>query len=231
MKTLLLCEMLCEPFDEGAKKTAFLMVKEFSKNKDFLAITRDGNDNNEVKIKQITFNKLFLSTKLLKAIKNHNPEVIYYLPEASITFLSLVRAKVLGLFSRHAGVILLAVQPRKYPWYFLPLVKLPRPRLALVFSAQHEEYLKNLNFKVKRIPLGVDTSKFKPGSKTEKDSLRDKYRISKNKFVIMHVGHLKSSRNIESLLNLQTDKNIQLLIVGSTSTEQESGLKDKFVSA
>jgi len=232
MKKVFICEFLCKkPFDEGCKKAALSMVKEFVKDKECQIIAKNGSDYNEPRIEQLDLNKLFLNGKFLREIKEYAPAVIYYLAAGSITLPGMLRAKILQYFNKHSSLVFLAIQQRKYPWYFVPLAKLFKPKLVLVFSPQHEEYLRSLNFKVRQIPLGVDTSQFKPVAEVKKNSLRDKYGIPQGKFVLVHVGHLKGNRNIESLLGLQSVRDLQLLIVGSTSTEQETNIKDKLICA
>jgi glycosyltransferase involved in cell wall biosynthesis len=55
---------------------------------------------------------------------------------------------------------------------------------------------------------------------------RDKYGIARDKFVVLHVGHMNPGRNIAALEKLQDD-HTQVMVVGSTSTAQDSRLIER----
>ena len=69
---------------------------------------------------------------------------------------------------------------------------------------------------------GVDTEKFSPVNLDKKESLRGKLNLPHDKKIVLHVGHLKGDRNLRALLPLQEDPDIQIVIVGSTTTKQSS---------
>jgi Glycosyltransferase len=58
--------------------------------------------------------------------------------------------------------------------------------------------------------------KFSACSDEEKNQLRQKYRIDKDKFIILHVGSINAGRNVESLTKLKRLDN-QILIIGAVS--------------
>ena len=100
-----------------------------------------------------------------------------------------------------------------------------KPDLILVQSDEMEHMFKSMKCRTEFLPMGgVDIEKFNPNLKKIKDELREKYRVDKNKFVILHVGSIKKGRNVLLLKNLQEkDVNNQVIIVGavSTGTNQE----------
>jgi len=77
---------------------------------------------------------------------------------------------------------------------------------------------------VKLVPSGVDLERFHPITEERKLGLWSKYGVDADKFAILHVGH--RNRNIQILKELQRDNN-KVLVVGSTSTEQDEDLVDE----
>lgn len=103
----------------------------------------------------------------------------------------------------------------------IQLLGLLKPSISLVSSYYWLNLLRKINVNVKMFNIsGVDTQKFFKVSKDKKIELRLKWNIPLNKVVALHVGHLKKDRNISSLINLQKDPEVQVLVVGSTTTKR-----------
>jgi len=221
----IISEELNFPIDEGFKKVVYSIVNAFIKNKErIIFIGKYPIDIEGCFSKAIRTNKLFLNRSLFQVLNQFNPDIILYIPYSSITIASLIRTWILKAFSRKK-VVVLALQPRHYPGfskYFIPFV---RPDLMLVLSGKSQRYYQSLGFKVQKIPLGVDINRFKPVSDEEKIQLRKKYGIPENKQVVLHIGHLKKTRNITSLMQIVQKKDVLLLLVTSTSTLPEEELK------
>ena len=71
---------------------------------------------------------------------------------------------------------------------------------------------------------GVDAERFIPINLETRDKLRQKLNLPKDKIIALHVGHLKRDRNLQLLLEAQKGSNIQVVIIGSTTTEQCTNL-------
>ena len=224
MKIAVISEELKFPIDEGFKKVAYEIVNALKDKNKMIFIGRYPINVPGCLCKAIQTNKLFLNKLLFQTLKQFNPEVILYIPYSSITIASLLRAWILKIFSRKS-IIVLALQPRHYPnfsRYFIPFL---RPDLLLVLSGKSQRYYQSLGFKVQKIPLGVDIDRFKPVTEKEKIQLRKKYNIPEDKKVVLHIGHLKKSRNIDSLVQIVQKEDIFLLLVTSTSTFADEELR------
>jgi len=224
MKIAVISEELKFPIDEGFKKVAYEIVNALKDKNKMIFIGRYPINVPGCLCKAIQTNKLFLNKLLFQTLKQFNPEVILYIPYSSITIASLLRAWILKIFSRKS-IIVLALQPRHYPnfsTYFIPFL---RPDLLLVLSGKSQRYYQSLGFKVQKIPLGVDIDRFKPVTEKEKIQLRKKYNIPEDKKVVLHIGHLKKSRNIDSLVQIVQKEDIFLLLVTSTSTFADEELR------
>ncbi len=229
-KIILISEALSAPFDEGIKNVAFSLHRQLEMKRDVLSVTKAKNDTGDLKILKIVLNKLFLNNKLRKLIKNYSPDVILYLPEASITFNSFVRAKVLKFINKLSKVVILGVKRVEYSSIQKSIIaNFLKPDLLLLLEKSDGNFFREKGLKVKVLPPAVDNAKFCPATEEEKQKIRAEYNIPNNKKVVLHVGHIRTTRNIECLLQIQKIDNIQVVIVGSTSTCIEKKLKDRLM--
>ena len=160
--------------------------------------------------------------KMWKGFREFKPEIIFYIPGPS--FFSFVFLAIMKIFTKKLKTLIFATHPKiRSGKYFIRFFK---PDLVLTQSKKSELFFKDLKFNTKFFPNGVDTEKFRPVTKEQKIKLRKKWCIDSSKFVILHVGHVKSNRNIEMLSRLNSNDN-QVIIVGSTSTQAEKELELK----
>lgn len=231
-KILLISEFFSAPFDEGLKNVAFSLHNHLEKKMAVLTVTGLGNDTSDLNITKIRLNRLFLNITLSGLIKNYLPDIILYLPEASITFSSFIRIKVLKFMSRLSKVVMLGVQHREYSSIQNIIISnLLRPDLLLLLGRTNEVFFLQKGIKVKVLPPAVDSSRFNPAASGEKKKIRFEYNIPDDVTVVLHVGHIRKTRNVECLLEVQKSEDIQVVIVDSTSTKTERSLKDKLVKA
>lgn len=232
IKIFFIAEGLSAPFDEGFKNITFSLYNQLVKKENVLSVTKAGNNTDNLKVMKIGLNKLFLNGKLRRLIKDYLPDVILYLPEASVTFNSFIRAKVLKFMNRLSKVVVLGVQHREFSYIQSVIItNLLKPDLLLLLGKSDEDFFIKKGIKVKILPPAVDSLKFCSVTKKEKEKIRSEYDISHNKIVVLHVGHIRTSRNIECFLEIQKIENMQVIIVGSTSTNTEGDLKNRLLKA
>ena len=219
-------EELDPPFDAGTKNFVYNLIKQLLKDNGVLAISIRGDKTGERYIKRLNVNKTFLDYPLFKEIRHFAPAIVLYVPSPSATPFSFVRTKVLKLYTRKAKVVMVALQPREYSFVSRKLMPFLAPDLVLVQSASALKKLSTFGCWAKLVPSGVDLNRFHPITKERQLGLRSKYGVDADKFAILHVGHMNSNRNIRILKELQRDNN-QMLVVGSTSTEQDKDLVDE----
>lgn len=226
-KILFISEALSAPFDEGIKNVTFSLYTQLKKKRDVLTVTNIENKIDDRNIVKINLNKLFLSNKLRKLIRNYSPTVILYLPESSLTFASFLRAKVLKLMSRFSKVVVFGVQHREYSFVQdFVLKKILKPDLLLILGKSYERSFNERGMRVSVLPPAVDSKKFHAVSKEEKEKIRTEYNLPIDKLLVLHVGHIKVNRNIECLIEVQRIDYVQVVIVGSTSIVVEGKIKD-----
>ena len=231
-KIFFISEALSAPFDEGIKNITLSLYRQFNAKKNILTITKAQNNTDNLNVVKINLNKFFLNKQLFSLVKLYSPDVVIYLPFASCTFNSFVRARILKLINKRLKVAMIGVQHRRYSFVQgIVITRLLKPDLLFFLRNSDKDSFLKKYLKVRILQPAVDTSKFYPVTKKEKEKLRSKYNISDDKTLVLHVGHIKVDRNIECLLNVQKIDNVQVLIVGSTSMGKDSLLKNRLTEA
>ncbi len=219
-KILLVTEYLNPPYDEGIKKTAFNLFKYLNEKYELCVICRHGFEENNVHI--VETNRLFIGQKVKKIIRDFNPNILIYFPFASMTFASYLRFFVLRKYCKNIKSIIFALQPKKLNHWQEKVVKFIKPSVALSPSPQLVVNWNKFSISSKLLPLYTDLEKFTPLPITQsKESLKIKYNIPLDKYIISHIGHLNEGRNLGSLIPLQ-NAGYQIVIVGSSSTPKDS---------
>ena len=212
---LFISDLLNPPYDEGAKVVAKKMSDQL---KDIFHCSQVN----------ILDRKLY-SYKAITSLIFNRSDFILYLPEASITFNSFLRAKFISMLSRKK-VFLISTQPRKYNLWHKFIIPLIQPYGLFVQSKEHAKKLESS--KIKNVFInswGVDSHKFHHVNVKTRNELRRKYKIPEEKKVYLHFGHLKDNRNFSELEPLLNNKENYVLIVCSTTTKQKFDLKNKLM--
>ncbi len=199
--------------DEGMKKIAFSLYKRLSLHHDVLHLSL----------------KNAFAPSFWKAARNFQPQIIHYVPGPSLR--SLVLTKALKSYCRPARTVVSATQP-KISFMGRGMLPVLKPDLVLTQSQDFEETLVSLGYNVTFLPNGVDTERFVPISLESKRELRTRHGVAPDKFVILHVGPIKSGRGLEVLSQIQDEaKDVQVLVVGSTSMTSSKGLVNRLTES
>jgi len=168
--------------------------------------------------------RTFLSARLRQALVGHAPEVILYVASSSTTAMSFWRSRVLKAYCPRARVVLVGLQARRHHPAVRPLIRRLAPELVCVQSRAEQDYLRGLGCRVASIQSGVQGDVFVPVDGERRRVLRAKYGLRGDAPLILHVGHLKSGRGIGILETLARHQNVQVVLVTSSSTVQDTGL-------
>lgn len=199
--------------DEGMKNVSRSIREGLSKQHDILPL----NARNTVK------------KSSLISIRTFRPHIIHYLHGPTIR--SLLILKMLKQFSGNKPKTVCSATKPYFSGAAKPFVKFLRPSLVLTQSAIWENCFVYRNFHAKFFPNGVDTLRFRPGSKSEKSMLRKKWGISPDDFVVLHVGHIRNNRNLEVLKKIREIPGLRVIIVGGTTNPADEGLKRELTAA
>ncbi len=227
MKVCVFSERLQQPWDEGIKNVAAHLIAALNAEHEVLALTSKGADDPSGRIYNVSANRLLWSGELNRRIRAFGPDAIVYIPTACATLFSFIRARVLAHYASGRPVVLAALQPRVYPSWQVPLMPRLAPDWVLVQSERTAVQLRRLGCRVGLLPPAVDCVRFRAASAEEKTALRSRYGIPSDVTVVLHVGHLKSKRNVSRLCAIGRRPGYHALIVGSTSTLQDQALKNE----
>lgn len=220
LKLCLFTEELQPPYDEGYKNFTFHLFREAAAAAHVLRL---GRGDTELLDCQVKTNKLLTGKPIRVAIRRFSPDAVIYVPVSSATPASFLRARMLRGHAR-APVIMIALQPREYTRPAAALLRLIAPDRVYVQSRECQDYLDSVGIKAGMVGAGVDAERFRPVSDIEKRRLRSKYGLSQDRRIVLHVGHIKESRNIRFLAQLTEQASVQVVVVGSSSTAQDRGL-------
>lgn len=226
---IIITDLLKEPFDEGAKISTKYLVENISKGIKTYTVSinseyRSTFINAYFKINKLLFNPLFYET-----LKDQQHTSILYIPEASATLFSIIRAKLINYFTGK-DVFILALQPREYSLITKHLVSLFSPRCIIAQSLKSASILSNYGVHNAILPLGVDDRKYCSVSAEVKFRIRDKYKIDRTKIVLLHVGHIQHSRNLDWLILVKkANPDLEIVIVGSTYNDDDERLYSRLL--
>ena len=230
MRILVFSERLRLPLDEGFKNTAIHLSHVLRAEHDVLILTTFGQDIADAGVRNVPANKLLLSRALYREIRGFGPHVILYIPTASATPAAMLRTRVLARYAPTAHVAMLALQPRSYDPVTRLAVRWLRPPLIIAQSQAMVKLLGSLGCRVALMRSGVDTDRFVPIGAGERAAVRRRLGLPENRFIVLHVGHMTKSRNVQLLAQIQAT-GCQAVLVGSTSTEQDEGLAHSLSAA
>lgn len=208
--------------DEGIHNLAQNLIDQWEKNYP-VSVIRIGAD--------LHVNRLFLSLKLRKMIQHIQPDLIFYISPSSAKIAALFRAMMLKAYSSHTKVLVVASQPVAYNRLMRWLLSLFVPDGIFVQSPRGKELLQGLRCPVYFLPSGVDLMRFMPVEEDQKRDLRKRYGVDEKAFMVLHVGHISRNRNVQLLSNIAQLKDLQVLLVGSTSTPQEETLTHQLIQS
>ena len=119
----------------------------------------------------------------------------------------------------------MSLQPRQYGAISKAIIKFTSPKCIITQSNKTARYLSGLGVRTMILPLGVDDSKFSEFDFTKRKLLRKKYKINNEKIVLLHVGHIQQSRNLDWLVEVKTNcPEVEIIIVGSTYNKNDEEL-------
>lgn len=223
---IIITDILKEPLDEGGKVAVYNLLQAFKKRYYCTILSINSDDNLTLIDINFDTNKFLATKRLYDHIKRNPYKSILYIPSASITLNTFVRAKLLSTFTRKS-VNILSLQPRNYSKLVKSIISMMCPHSVITQSFISARQLDVLSINTKILPLGVDYNKFNECDKTTKSRLRQKYSLDTNKKILLHVGHIKKERNLEWLAEVKKNiRNIKIVVVGSINSVQDKRLRN-----
>ena len=218
MKVLFIYELFFEPFDEGVKKFS-QMIHSAMSEENSTRLIRD------IRGAPRWLNGMLLVPRVLFNVLVWRPDRVVYIPKGAMTLAGFIKA---WLIDKCSGVPLsvVGVQKKRLGARSAAFVQRLRLKNLFVLSKAMVEDMKRLGQAPREIMAGIDRNKFSPSD--DIDRLRSKYAIPGDRPVLLHVGHIRTARNIAWLGDVQTRMpDLQVVLVGSTTTQQDLELVDE----
>lgn len=227
-------ENLAEPWDEGIKNFALSLGRALGRDNktQLLNVDRDGKAGiSDGVARRIPGSRMFASGILRDEIRSFSPDAVLYVPSPSSTLGSFVRAHSLRRHVPSAAHGMVALIPRRHNVTSRPIIRQMAPDVVFVPSYKSLLYLHRLSLSAEITPVGVDTERFRVARPQERLSLRDKHGVRRDAYVYLHVGHLSNKRNLTRLIGLKQLPDVEVVVVGSTSTPGDESLRSRLESA
>ena len=219
---VVLSDCLTNKVDEGCLKVANNLTKRLKMaDKSTTIISFDRKP--EYSDIHLSLNKLFLNKELYRLL-NRKRESILYIPFASNTFASCLRIWILSLLSKSNIAVIFALRFQMNVLAKL-LLLLSRAKVVALSEASYHFYEKIVGERAVYLKTGIDTEKFTPIPQNRKKALREKYNIPLDKKVVLHVGHLKSGRNVDKLSEIDKQYHIVLVVSSVTEAEKDNSIR------
>ena len=194
--------------DEGMKKIARMLAKSFQ--------TMSG-----INVQVLSIHEVIRSI--------HQADIVHYI--GGPTYRSVLFAFGCKLRNKRVQTLLTFTNPH-WNWISEIMIRIFPPDRVIVSSKYWHEWAEKLSLPVEMMVVsGVDIGRFVPVSDTKKKSLRKELGLPLDKIIVLHVGHLKEDRNLTELLKAQIHPDIQVVVVGSTTTRQSDELVHQLETA
>jgi glycosyltransferase involved in cell wall biosynthesis len=193
--------------DEGMKNTTFNLKQELEKSHELMVVHP----------------RQTIRWKTLKEIKTFGPDIIHYMHGP--TPRSFIVTKMLSMLHPNALTVMSVPKPTasRSIRFILSLMK---PKVFLLQSRRNEGLFKSSGAVVDFLYPGINLEKFRPVSETTKNELRDKYELPRDKFILLHVGHISPQRGVNMLYDIQREFSgtVQTVVVGALTMKPDDAI-------
>jgi glycosyltransferase involved in cell wall biosynthesis len=195
MNIFLVSEEVTSSPVEGLQVFTMHLCRYLDARHDLTVIHGNGEPEKQLESIKILPRKIPFSRKLAAFFGEASPDLVIYLPSSGLTAFGLLRSIVLQRLSG-APVMTLAMQDRKIGSLHGLISRAGFRGLVLSPSGALRESLERIGIRTGGIIPGIDERLFRPVSRERKSELRVKYGLPRENFIVLHVGHIKESRNI-----------------------------------
>ncbi|MDD4856912.1 MAG: glycosyltransferase [Candidatus Krumholzibacteria bacterium] len=143
--------------------------------------------------------KTLVTGALIRFFRKERFDVVLYVPLSGLTAFGLARGALLRFLSK-SPTIVIGLQERNVGWMHRIISSFGGPNLVLSPAEQVRESIERLGIDTGFIMTGYDSRLFKPVNPENRASLKAKHNFPMDKFILLHVGHVKENRNLEVLL-------------------------------
>ncbi|MCK4549519.1 MAG: glycosyltransferase family 4 protein [Candidatus Krumholzibacteria bacterium] len=184
---------------EGLLVFLMHMCRYLSGRHDLLVLHARGNPDPDLDARRVLKGRTLFSRELKGALESWKPDLLIYTPASGLTGFGMLRSVLLKRMSGRPAIVV-ALQARETGKTHRALSLWSAPELVLSPVREMRQALEELRVNTDFIMPGYDPKLFKPVDTETKLRLRERYGIPVDRFVVLHVGHVKESRNLQALL-------------------------------
>lgn len=221
MRICFVSDRIGPPYDEGIKNITFNLIRESALLHDVRLLT-DSGTGVITNTSQLRLGRFCIGSHIWRELRRQADDLLIYVPFTSLTSASYLRLLALRLQSRASKIAIVGLQSRHFSFCDRLLLRLAAPQAIVVLSQLMQKELVGAGVPVIKFTPGVDVARFKPVPKETRDGLRAQYGLSNNDFVILHVGHLKKSRNLDPVIEAAATVGGRLVVVSSSTFRRET---------
>jgi glycosyltransferase involved in cell wall biosynthesis len=229
-RVLLVAEELSRRPDEAALATLTELARYCERRFETLVLHCRGEAPAGLTAERIRFTRAGITPALWKSARGCRPDLVIYVPSASITANAFYRARWLRLAAR-SPVAVVGLQRRRLSRWGRQVVAAFEPDALIVSSEATAEPFRELGWNVVRMDLGVDPGKFRPLPEAERLRVRSELGWTDDRPVVLHVGHLRAGRGLDLLADLAADGRHRIVMVASESEGGEEYLAGHLTAA
>ena len=184
---------------EGLLVFLMHLCRYLSDRHDLLVLHERGEPDPDIDTRRVLKGRKLFSSELRSVLDDWKPDLIIYTPSSGLTGFGMLRSVLLRRMTGRP-VIVVALQARETGKGHRLLSLWSAPELVLSPVREMRRALEDLRVNTDFIMPGYDPALFKPVDRETKIRLRERYGIPADKYVVLHVGHVKESRNLQALL-------------------------------
>jgi thymidylate kinase/glycosyltransferase involved in cell wall biosynthesis len=155
-----------------------------------------------------------------RAVRRAAPDVVAYVPYSGLTPKALLRLRALCSLTPRAMRAIVILQARDWPGRR----GAPPADLALAASSRLASACRDVAPVVMTVPPVIDAERFSPPT-GDTGALKAELGLDPDRPLVLHVGHLKASRNLGVLGELAGRGEHQVVVIASTSTEADPAVR------
>ena len=199
MKILLASEEITNRPREGSLVFLMHLSRFLHREGELTVVHAVGEFDPDIRSLRALSPKTLVTRELLRIARRERFDVVLYVPLSGLTAFGIARGALLRFLAK-SPTITIGLQERRVGRSHALLSAFGKPDLVLSPVSSVRERLERLGFDTGFIMPGYDDRLFRPVSPEMRAQLKSKYDLPRDRYVLLHVGHIKESRNLEVLL-------------------------------
>jgi glycosyltransferase involved in cell wall biosynthesis len=199
MKILLASEVMTNTPREGSLVFLMHLGRSLHRDGELTVVHAVGEFDPDIRFLRALSLKTFVTRDLLRIARRERFDVVLYVPLSGLTPFGIARGALLRLLTK-SPTITIGLEERRVGRLNALLSAFGKPDIVLSPVSSVRERLERLGIDTDFIMPGYDDRLFKPVRPEIRAQLKSKYNFPRDRYVLLHVGHIRESRNLEVLL-------------------------------